>query len=481
MAKLMRLRGWLFLAVFLFAPVIHAQETNPPKNDPPTPPVAPYLAPLPAGGTSFLTMNSPIGGTVDVQSEGNNQPLSGVLPSTLGPVVAARNYLVPSFSATSQLATGSSGSGFSEPANFNYLLGTLDLNHQTNRSELLLHYTGGGMFSTYLNSAVQDLDFTYSYNWQRWSFLVGDSLDFLSESAFGFGGAGGLEFLNGNSLFGPGGPFSGILGPNQTIPTIIAPRLSNTLVSQIEYKVSPRSTWTASAGYATLNFFGADYVNSTNPLFQTGYNYSLSPPSTIAVIYSFDDFQYTQFRQMIEDHVLELGYSRYVTGRLSFQIAAGPSVVLLRGPLTGYENNVSWALNGTLNYKWDRTTLLFSYDHLVTGGSGVLVGAQTGQVEATVDRQLNPRWQASASLGYASNGSLIPAAKIVGLGHYNSWYAGVRFNRQMRASSNMFLSYEARLQALNTPTCTGLNCSSNFISHEISVGFNFGLRPVMLR
>ena len=83
-----------------------------------------------------------------------------------------------------------------------------------------------------------------------------------------------------------------------------------------------------------------------------------------------------------------------------------------------------------------------------------------------MDRQLSPRWQASASLGYATNGSLIPAATIVGLGHYNSWYAGVRFNRQMRPSANMFLSYEARLQALNTPTCTGLNCSTNFISHR---------------
>ena len=91
--------------------------------------------------------------------------------------------------------------------------------------------------------------------------------------------------------------------------------------------------------------------------------------------------------------MVKFGYARYVTGRLSFQVAAGPSVVMLRGVLTGSANNVSWALDSALNYKWDRTTLLLSYDHLVTGGSGVLVGAQTGQVEATVERKLSPRWR----------------------------------------------------------------------------------------
>ena len=186
----------------------------------------------------------------------------------------------------SQLATSSSASGFVRPTVFNYLLGTLDLNHVSDRSELLVHYTGGGMFSSYLNSAIQDLEFSYNYKWQRWSLLVGDEVSYLSESPFGFGGIGGLAFLNGGSSFGPGSFLNSILGPNQTIPTIMVPRLSNTLVSQIEYKVSPRSSWTAAGSYGTLNFLGVGFINSTDALFQTGYNYSVSPQSTIAVIYT---------------------------------------------------------------------------------------------------------------------------------------------------------------------------------------------------
>jgi hypothetical protein len=490
MAKLIRIRGWLLLATFLYAPFAQAQETDPVKNDPRDQPVAPYLAPLPAGSTSVLALNSPLGASEQMQLAGNEQPLSGVQASTLGPAVGARNFLVPSFSATSQMATNPSASGIGHPTDFNYLLGMLDLNHVTDRSELLVHYAGGGILSTYQNSAIQDLEISYNFKWQRWALMVGGGVSFLSESPFGFGGFGGLEFLSGNSPFGPGGFLNGVLGPNQTIPTIMVPRLSDTLVSQIEYKVNPRSSWTASGAYGTLNFFGVDYINSTDALFQTGYNYSVSPQSTIAVIYTFDDFRFTKFSQSISDNVVKFGYARYVTGRLSFQVAAGPSVVMLSGVLTGSSNNVSWALDSALNYKWDRTTLLISYDHLVTGGSGVLVGAQTGQVQATVERTLSPKWRASVSVGYATNTSLIPTATSSSLipttanssaDRYNSWYAAVRFNHQMRPGTNFFLSYGARLQAVNPGSCTTPSCGGNFVSNEISAGFNFGLRPILFR
>jgi hypothetical protein len=154
---------------------------------------------------------------------------------------------------------------------------------------------------------------------------------------------------------------------------------------------------------------------------------------------------------------------------------------MLRGVFTGYANNLSWALDSALIYKWDRTTLSFNYDRLVTGGSGVLVGAQTGQVEATVERTLSPRWRLSASLGYASNGSLIPNTTISTLQHYNSWYTAVRFNHQMRPGTNLFVSYGAGLQATNAAGCSSPNCSTNYISHQFSVGFNFGLRPILFQ
>jgi hypothetical protein len=292
---------------------------------------------------------------------------------------------------------------------------------------------------------------------------------------------GGLGALSGDSPFAPGGFLNGILGPNQSIPTIMVPRLSNTLSSQIEYQLSPRSSWTASGTYGTLNFFGINFINSAEGSFQSGYNYSLNPQSTIALIYVFDDFRFTKFHQAIEDHVAKVGYSRYVTGRLSFQLAAGPSVVLLRGVLTGNANSLSWALDSALNYQWDRTTLLLSYHRLVTAGSGVLAGAQTGQLEATIERKLKGRWRVSTSLGYATNASLIPTTTPSNRERYSSWYTAVRFNHEIRPGTNFFLGYGARLQTVNAATCSSPICGTNFISHEVSAGFNFGLRPLLFR
>jgi hypothetical protein len=481
MAKLFRIHSWVLLLVIPYVPAVQAQQSDSTKNDPREQPVAPSPAPLPAGSTSVLALISSQVPTAEVQAAGNNRPLSGVQEPTLGPNLGARNFLVPSISVTSQLATNSTGSGYARPTAFSYVLGTLDLNRVSDRSELLLHYGGGGMFSSYLNSAIQDLEFSYGYRWRRWSLLVGDQVSLLSESSFGFGGVGGLAFLNGGSLFGPGPFLNPSLNPNQTIPTILVPRLSNTAVAQIEYELSPRSSWTASGSNGMLNFLGAGFINSSEGTFQTGYNYSLNPHSSVAVIYRFDAFRFTHLPQKIEDHLVQFGYARYVTGRMSIRLAAGPSMEMLRGVLTGFGNRLSWALDSSVGYQLDDTTLLLTYDHLVTGGSGVLVGAQTGQLEATVERKLTPRWQGSASLGYATNRSLLLTTTNSGQQQFNSWYVAVRFNHQLRPGTAFFLGYGARRQAMNAAACATLNCGTNLVGQEVSVGFNFGLRPVLFR
>ena len=481
LAKLFRITGWVLFAVILHVPAVQAQQTDSTKNDPREQPVTFYPALMSSGAASESALDLPQAPTGEVQVAAEYRPLSGVQEQTLGSNAGVRNFLMPSINAMSQVAMNSSASGYGRPTTFSYLLGTLDVNHASDRSALLLRYTGGGMMSSYVNSAIQNLEFFYSFRWQRWSLLVGDQVSYLSESPFGFGGVGGLAFLNGSSQFGPGGLLGRFLNasltPNQTIPTIIVPRLSNTLVSQIEYKLSPRSSWTASGSFGLLNFLGAGYINSTDGHFQTGYNYLINPQSSIAMIYRFDAFRFTYLPQSIQDHVVQVGYGRYVTGRLSFQIAAGPSMQMLRGVVTGYGNRVSWALNGLMNYQLDRTAFLVSYARLLTGGSGVLVGAQTSQFEATLERKLKSRWQGSVSLGYAANQSLVQATANVNNGLFNSWYAAVRFNHQVRPGTALFVSYGARLQALNA-ACMTPNCGTNFVSHQISAGFNFNLRPM---
>jgi len=373
--------------------------------------------------------------------------------------------------------------GFDRPSLFSYLLGSIDFHHISQRSALSVSYTGGGTLSTYQNSAVQQLQISEQIQGRRWSLLFADNASFLSQSPFELGGIGALAFVNNV----PGldlqqlSPFLNVsLIPNQTVPTFMVPRLSNVAAAQVTYDLSPRSSWTASASYGTLHFFGGNYIDSTNPAFQAGYNYLLSPASSIAVVYRFNLFRFTHFPQRLEDHVAEIVYGRYLTGRMSLQIGAGPSFTQLRGLLTGNSQRPSWALNASLNYRLDRTRMLLRYDHLVTGGSGVFVGAQTSQVEAAIEHELNRQWTSLVSLGYAANRDLVPVTSDLGKGPSNSWYAGAQFTRKLRPGTTLFFGYSAHLQVTQRDPCPGPPCGRKFIGQDVSAGINFSLRPVSL-
>lgn len=471
-----------FLFLLLYVPSIRAQNTDSGTDDAVSPATAPY-PPLLSWASSAET---PIDSD---QLAPGQRPLTGVQGLTLGQYSEPHSFLLPSINATTQLEMNPPNSGDNRVSTLSYLLGRLDLHHVSGRSELDLDYAGGGMISTYGNNgnaAIQDLEFSDSIKWQRWSLLLGDEASYLSESPFGFGGVGGLGFLDGISQTGPGGMLGGSLPilstaliPSQTIPTANVPRLGNTAVSQVEYQLSRRSSWTAAGSYELLQFFGAGYINSSDVLFQTGYNYQVSPLSSIGVLYRFDAFRFTQLAQGIDDHLVELSYGRRITGRLSFQIAAGPEMDVFRTSLAASSNQISWTLSSSFNYQRGQSALSLSYDHLLTAGSGVLVGAETNQVQGSVARNLSQTWQVSVTLGYAHNQGLAQTTAGAFLPVFDSWYSVAQVNHQLRPGITFFLAYGARLQGTNAAAC-GVNCGANYVTQQLSLGFNWGLRPIEL-
>jgi hypothetical protein len=420
----------------------------------------------------------------------DQHPLSGAQRLTLGNYSELHSFVLPSVSVTTQLDANGGAAGDGGLSSVTYLLGSLDLHHVSGRSELQLNYTGGGMLSTGgdENALIQDLELSDNFRWQRWSLLMGDQVSYLSESSFGFGGVGGLGFLNANPQPGPGGVASGslpsldtVLTPSQTIPTASVPRLSNTALAQVEYDLSPRSSWTVFGSYGLLRFFGEGYVNSSNTLLQTGYNYQVSPQTSIAVLYRLNVFQFTNLGQGIDDHVVQLSYARRVTGRLSFQFAAGPDVEMIRGPLTGSSTHLLWSLDSSLGYSLGRTALSLSFDRMVTGGSGVLVGAETNQAQGTLVRNLSQTWQGSVAVGYANNRSLLEIAANPAQPLLNYWYSVIRASHQLLPGMSFFVAYGAQLQGTDTYACDAMNCGASSITQELSLGFNWGLRPIALR
>jgi hypothetical protein len=419
----------------------------------------------------------------------SQRSVTGVESLNLGNSAQTRNFVLPSVDVMSQVATNPGPSSTRGVTGVTYLLGNLDLYHTSSRSSLQLDYTGGGIFTVDggdHNSPVQALGVADTFRWQRWSLLLADGASYLSQSPFGFGGVGGLYFLGGLPDLGSNGLLGGNLvslstavTPNQTVSTAYVPQLSNATVAQIEYQLSPRSSWTISGSYGLLRFFQPGYIDNSDDLFQTGYNYELSPTTTLGLLYRFEGFRFNSEADGIDVHTAEVVYGRHITGRLSFQVAAGPDYLLISTAGASPTQSVSWAADTSMNVQFSRMSLTASFDHLPTGGSGVFSGAATDQVQGMFQRDLGRAWTASASLGYARNRNLIPAASDLARNEYTYWYTTARVSRRFSEKVTLFLAYEAYLQDGATAVCTAA-CRSGAVSNEFTMGFNWSLRPAVL-
>jgi hypothetical protein len=111
----------------------------------------------------------------------------------------------------------------------------------------------------------------------------------------------------------------------------------------------------------------------------------------------------------------------------------------------------------------------------------VLVGAQTNQFQATMGRTLTRMWQGSAALGYARNQGFAQTVPGTDQMHLQSWYGTTRLSRRLSTGGNLSFGYGVRRQRSYGALCTGPNCGLSFVTHEISLGLSWGLRPIALQ
>lgn len=176
---------------------------------------------------------------------------------------------------------------------------------------------------------------------------------------------------------------------------------------------------------------------------------------------------------------MQLSFARRVTGRLSFQIGAGPDIQLDRVPLAGTGTVVSWALNSGLTYQLRNVGTGFSYMHALTGGSGVLPGAETDMFSGSLGRKFG-HWEVSVSAGYSRNSALqqtiLNASGITPQG----WFGGAQASRHFVGYGSLFFSYNVSRQSGLTGICPLAACATNTVTQTISIGYNWGFRPIVL-
>jgi hypothetical protein len=413
----------------------------------------------------------------------DTRPLAGVQNLSLGSQSTSHSFLLPSFGVTSavQFNPYTNSAESSSPTTTTYVIGRLALNKISARSELLLDYLAGGGFSSYSNegnSHIQNLDFSETIRGGRWSQTFGEQFSYLPSSSFNFGGLGGLNSL-GVSLGGVG-TTPGLrqdLIPSQSILTNGAARISNATMAQTTYALGYRSSLSFFGTYGQLHFLDNGFQNSCSISAGVGYNYLLSPLNSMSISYGFSRYTFSNLPFGADSHSVQLSFARRITGRLSFQIGAGPDVQLYKSPFAAPGTVLAWMLDTGLSYQLRNWQTGFGYTHSLSGGSGLLEGAETDMFTGHLGRTFGT-WHGSLAAGYSKNQSLRQSS-ISGV-NAQGWFAGVQMSRQFVSFGSLSVSYNAFRQSGLATICSLPACGRNKLTQTISVGYNWGFRPIVL-
>jgi hypothetical protein len=485
--------------VALTAPAVRAQQPAQDQGQPQAPDQTQQQTPsdqAPAqAATPIPAYHSPLASAANNDDEDNvteltpdTSALTGVQNLTIGAPVS-RSYWQPHVDITStvdsnpQIEPGQSSWG-----TWTSIIGGVDLHRTSGNSVLTLNYLGGGMFSNDSNGnngVLQGLSFSDRYLFRRWAILFFDQLSYSPGSAFGLNGLGGDSFPGGGSA-GTGTVFN----PGESLLTGQGQILQNSFNTEVDTYLTARTSLTFVGGYSLGHYFQSDLFDYGNANFRVGYNYQLDRKNTIGLSYTFSEFNYSNSNQSITSHTAQVSYGRRVTGRLAFQVGVGPQISFSHEPITGGVSPggspgttsatlVGWALNANLQYQWERTSLILSYNHGVGGGAGLLTGSLTDTASGSITRQVSRTFSSGITGGYSRN-----QGEAIGLGAatnqtFDYWFGGANLSHPIGRTLALSLSYQFQYQTSNTPVCVGPTCGMSLTRNTISFGLGWHERPLL--
>ena len=420
----------------------------------------------------------------------DTRSLTGVQDLSLGTMALEHSYWQPrmALSETVDSNPGSTSAGNGSWGTWTSLLGGVDIHKISGQSDLLVSYTGGGMFSTgnsdATNGVIQELNFKDKYSFRRSTLSVFDQVSYLPESSFGFAGTTGAGLPG----VGTGGGVGSGFTPGQSILTPEGQNLANALAVELDTRLTSRSSLTLVGGYSLLHYFDDNLLNYGDASFQAGYNYQISRKNTVAVSYNFSAFRYSNVDQSLNLNTIQGSYARRVTGKLAFQISAGPQFASSTFPITNSTTSTAsgttstsqlyWTLNTALQYQLRRAAISASYNHGVSGGSGVLAGAETDVATGSINDRVARTFNVGFTAGYSRNKGIAVSSGSSEAQSYSYWFAGVNVAHTIGRSLDIFANYQLQYQNSNTSGCVGSACTTNITRNQIMFGLNLHKQPI---
>jgi hypothetical protein len=495
-----RLRAVLAAALLAAGVSLRAQSTGQGSQSPdqqpgqPTQPQQPATPDDKSKGQDQPPVPPVVAGT------SQNAPLTGASQPIIG-LVSTRSYVLPTIFYYGQVdSNGGNVFGTGTGAFINSIMGSIAIQKVGRASQLNLGYLIGRSFSNHsgeFDSTTHEFAISHLWSRGRWDGFVIDKFLYSSQSAL-LGGETPFQITRLTEVAGLADTGPVILRnsfiPGQGIFTDFGPRLSNTLVGQVNNHLSRRTFFTVVGNYNKLSFFHSDLVDSSSAGLQAGYGYQRSRRDTFAVVYRYNDFWFNVSPVNVHDHVVEAAYQRQVGERFLFQIGAGPEISFVHAPdVSGTtqlsETRTSWTLDSLIRYQLRRTFTVFGgYDHFLSGGSGFFLGSITDRANLGVDRQLSHEWRLNLKASYAHNRNLVPLNNVFGVGTsvpadatFDSVYGGFEMFRRIGRDSDLYFGYLARYQTASFQLCAIGICQGNsLVGHQFNFGFAWRLRPVPL-
>jgi hypothetical protein len=487
----------LVIALALCATAALAQDQK--QDTSPIDPNAP-LQPLDSsasGGNANRPIGAARGGVVTPadtvydpsQVTPDQNTLAGVEPITLGSLQHNRNIFDPAISISQLGQTVPGASGQTVLTGVSVASGSLNFNRTWSEYHFTTLYNGGETFNEGYGAAsaffgnvsphyqFHDLVVSQEADWARWRVVLRDDFTATPGAAFTSQGMGGpgltAEF---SSMLGASlNNFAGASVPSETIDTGNLMRYRNSIVGEAEYSFSRRSAVTFSGSYGLLHFTGPGYISSTMVDAQAGYDYLLDPSNSIAVLGSYGKIDYTGTVSSTTDYLGALAFGRKITGRLAFQVAAGPEEIQSVGGILGNFNLLFASVNSALTYARRRSSVSFNYVRGLTAGSGVFLGATSNTVSGTARYQFTRFWTGSINGGYAVNNSLAPAGATTI--QFDNWFVGANLGRQIGQHAQFNFNYGASSQN-NGAVCPVVSCGGTGLQQTFGMTVNWHLRAI---
>jgi hypothetical protein len=439
------------------------------------------------------------------QTEENTQSaqapvvLTGLGSAPQGALSAERDQLVPEFRVIETVESNPNQlPDVSSVRSITRILGTVGVERVRNFTDLKLAYVGGAELfnnpngNADRNRQLQEVYFDGKLKWKRTYLRFVNAFSYLPEAPFGAGSLGGVgvfqSLLNGY-LAGLAGSGLSQFSVAQFASIGNSPRLLNTSVVELQHRVTPRAVLTATAAFGFVNFLESPSQNpplrnGSQAIAEVGYNYSVSPHDTAAVVGGYGSFEFSHLGQTFTTTYMELFWGHQFPPRLTLSGGAGPVVIDVKE--SGGGRQLTWVAVARLQYERPRTAVNLRYLHYINGGSGLLLGAQSDVVMLEISRRLARTWNAGLNAGYANSsqiaGVTAPGLTVPANGTFDRYYAGVTFSHHLSEHAELFVLYNYSQTDLNeNPFCSSTGECGRVVRQNIGgVGLTWAPRPIRL-